>query len=94
MFPSLAPRRFADTLLELADAMLRPLPEDGALRLASVEGTPGSGGTDGATTPHPHRQPVRIPRERRRGTPAPPTHHCVAPLPARTPAAHRTPSRA
>jgi hypothetical protein len=94
MFPSLTPRRLADTLLELADAMLRPLPQDGIVPCVDVDGTSGPGGTGGAMSAHPHRQPVRIPRDRRRGTPPPQTHHCVTSLPARTAPTRRTPSHA
>jgi hypothetical protein len=94
MFPSLAPRRIADTLLEVADAMLRPLPDDDAAHAAAVDGRASRCERDGATAAHPHRQPVRIPRERRGGTPVPPTHHCITALPPRKPATRRMPSRA
>jgi hypothetical protein len=92
MFPLPAPRRIADTLLELADAVLRPLPDD-------EHGTapPDAGANPGVqrtTAPHPHRQLARIPRKRRGGTPPPPAHHCLVPLPPRTATSRRTPSRA
>jgi hypothetical protein len=83
MFPSRTPRRLADTLLELADAILRPLPD--------ADGDPAR--IDGPE-PHPHRQPPRIARDRRPGAATTPPQHCLCPLPPRPRRARQAPTRA
>lgn len=90
MFPSFPPRRIAETLLDLADALLRPLPEETEARSAEDAGAQGVPDWE----LHPHRRSARIPRDRRPGATPAPTHHCIVPLPPRKPAARRTPSRA
>jgi hypothetical protein len=45
------------------------------------------GDPEPTVTPHPHRRPVRIQRERRPGTVAPRPTHCLSPVPVRHAAA-------
>jgi hypothetical protein len=87
MFPSNRHHRFSTALLEVAEAMLRPLP--------SEDEHPGEGSgvddvawhwpTRAESAPaelvlaHPHRRLARIDRRRRPGTPAPVPQHCTTP---------------
>jgi hypothetical protein len=72
MFP---PRlqRIADSLAEVADAMLRP--EELLDRVC-----------DDSDPAHPHRQPLRSSRPRRAGVAAARPHHCVSPIAGGRPA--------
>jgi hypothetical protein len=71
MFP---PRlqRIADSLAEVAEAMLRP--EEPVDRGAADD------------PPHPHRQPLRSSRTRRAGVSAARPQHCVSPIAGARPA--------
>lgn len=79
MFPRPPIRQLTDSLLEVADAALRP--EAGA----------SCGPADGAEVhrTHPHRAPLRIERVRRRGAVPPRAQHCLTPV-TRAPGAPAT----
>jgi hypothetical protein len=89
MFPRSTPRHLGETLLALADAMLRPAAEQGlddAVEPLEIEwdAMPSTSAPVGARCAHPHRRPLGgRPRARRTGKPEARPHDCVSPLPPR-----------
>jgi hypothetical protein len=101
MFPRATAKRIrsaladaAETMLEVADAMLAPEPAFGA---SDGESTAPYAGASVAPVlqpaPHPHRQPLRSDRPRRPGRTLARDQHCISPVTRSTPP-HTVPAAA
>jgi hypothetical protein len=82
MFPSRRYLRFSTALLEVAEAMLRPVSADDVPAVGDDSWQWPARGSDTrpTTAVHPHRRGIRLDRPRRPGTPAAPAHPCSSPV--------------
>ncbi|MCW2952319.1 MAG: hypothetical protein JWQ48_1489 [Conexibacter sp.] len=102
MFPSATAKRIrsaladaAETMLEVADAMLAPeVAFDTSDRAAAEDSAPyaSTSAALGEPAPHPHRQPLRSDRSRRPGDTPAREQHCISPVTCGT--TPRTPASA
>lgn len=94
MFPSRRHHRFSTALLEVAEAMLRPVPADADARGVDDDAwqwPANRADAIGVAAVHPHRRLPRIERHRRPGALSAPAQQCSSPLTPRSSREQRDP---